>query len=182
MPEGERLFFALWPPADLQARVVAQTQGLINRGAQALAAGDLHITLAFLGETGAQQRSCYEQAARVVRGAAFHLQLDVLGQWPTAGVLWLAPSIVPPALRALVQNLNGALAACGFMPEARAYQPHMTVARKYTGALVATRITPLGWCVEQLVLAVSARRRAAARYRVVAAWPLASGAGAGPAQ
>lgn len=181
MPDGERLFFALWPPAGFQDSVVARTRAFVGSKALAVASRDLHVTLAFPGNSNAAQRACYEQAASAVRGTAFRLQLDQLGQWPKARVLWLAPSTVPAALTALVQNLNVALSSCGFVPEARAYRPHMTLARKYPGAFATTPVEPLGWLVEQLVLVVSERTHAAARYRVVAAWPLSQGGASGGA-
>lgn len=180
MPDAQRLFFALWPAADFQDLVVARTRAFVGASAKRVAPRDLHITLAFLGAARAEQRICYEQAAGTLRGEPFHLQLDQLGQWPTARVLWLAPSTVPGALTALAQNLNNALSACDFAPETRAYRPHMTLARKYTDALAVTPIESLGWFVDRLVLAASEHTSAAARYRVVASWPLSNGAASEP--
>lgn len=175
-PALQRLFFALWPDdavrgqlAQAQARAQTQLERDIGR---LLPAENLHLTLAFIGAADAERRACLEQAAARVRGAAFSLQLDRLGYWPRPQVLWAGVSETPAALARLVQDLEQALTACGYRPEARPYQAHVTLARKARQAPAQSRITPIVWPVQAFCLAESVTAQSGARYRVLTRWPL----------
>lgn len=174
VPEGtrQRLFFALWPPAALRPALGALARARVPRQARAVAAGNLHITLAFVGAVAAESRACLEQAAATVTGAPFELALDRIGAWPGPGILWLAPSAIPPALGQLAGDLQQALQPCGYRPEARAYQPHVTLARKLKGPFPGTSVAPLSWPVRDFVLAESLTTPAGPGYQVLRRWPL----------
>ena len=47
-----RLFFALWPPEDLQAKLAAWANKAAGKG-RAMRRENIHLTLAFLGATDA---------------------------------------------------------------------------------------------------------------------------------
>lgn len=174
VPEGarQRLFFALWPPDELRLALGTLARAQVPPGARAVAAGNLHITLAFVGAVTGETRACLERAAATVTGAPFELALDRLGAWPGPGILWLAPSAIPPALGLLAGDLQQALQPCGYRPEARAYQPHVTLARKLKGRFPAVAVPPLHWPVRDFVLVESLTTPAGPGYQVLRRWPL----------
>lgn len=170
----QRLFFALWPPDELRPSLGALARAHVPPRARAVAAGNLHITLAFVGAVTAETRACLEGAAATVAGAPFELVLDRIGAWPGPGILWLAPSAIPPALGQLAGDLQQALQPCGYRPEARAYQPHVTLARKLKGPFPGATVPPLHWPVRDFVLVESLSTPAGPGYQVRRRWPLGS--------
>jgi RNA 2',3'-cyclic 3'-phosphodiesterase len=169
----QRLFFALWPPTELVRPLAALVHRHAPPQVRRVPASNLHVTLAFVGAVIADTRACLEQAAASVRGEAFELLLERIGTWPGPGILWLAPDTCPPALQRLAMDLQQALQPCGYVPEQRPYQPHVTLARKLKGVVPGATISPLRWPVRDFVLAESVTGPAGPRYQVLARWPLA---------
>lgn len=179
MAASERLFFALWPPADLQARAHALARKWVRRG-RVLPAANLHLTLVFLGEVDAAGRAAAMAAAAGVRAAAFELNLTRLGCWQRRGIVWLGPQHVPPALVGLHAELARRLAEAGFPREARPFSPHLTVARR--AVLVPQTLSEgLRWAVDEFRLMRSELGAKGAAYTTVGSWPLgAPGVGGTP--
>lgn len=87
-----------------------------------------HITLQFLGSSSPQQFDCLTTQLARVRSVPLPLRLDGLGIFDRAGV-FLAKVELTPELTALQERVTAATAHCGFVPEDRPYQPHITLAR-----------------------------------------------------
>ena len=128
-----RVFFALWPDARardalaaLARDAAAQAQG------RAPAAENLHLTLAFLGDVAPGRVAILQAIGRHVSAAvpAFTLSLDCTGMFRGSGIAWAGASATPPELAGLVARLREALVAEGFALERRAFQPHVTLARR----------------------------------------------------
>ena len=168
----QRLFFALWPSAELCAPLAELARRYTPPRARRVSSGNFHITLAFVGAVDAATRSCMEQAAATLCGASFDLCLDRIGAWTGPRILWLAPAAPPPALVSLAAQLQQALRPCGYQPEARPYLPHVTLARKLAGEPPSLALPPLHWPVRDFVLAESLGTPTGPAYRVLARWPL----------
>jgi len=94
----------------------------------------LHLTLRFLGEITPHEVERVRDAARVAAASAtpFSITLAGGGAFPSLReprVVWVGVADGAAPLVALARSLEAALVACGFPPEARAFQPHLTVAR-----------------------------------------------------
>ncbi|GMV04738.1 MAG: RNA 2',3'-cyclic phosphodiesterase [Gemmatimonadota bacterium] len=94
---------------------------------------NLHVTLKFLGEVRPERVGAVEETlARVAQGTPpFPLALAGFGAFPTIRrprVIWLGVDATPE-LRCLKQDLEWALADCGFEAETRAFHPHLTLGR-----------------------------------------------------
>jgi 2'-5' RNA ligase len=167
---SRRLFLALWPDATLRA----QLAGLAAEaaGARQIAAADLHLTLVFLGATPPARRADYEAALAELPTLELELCLDRYGYWPRPGILWLGPQHTPAALLEWVALLHQRLANCGFLPERRPFQAHVTLARRWPGP--APQPAPsrsLCWPVRDTALVESLPQPHGARYRVLRRWP-----------
>ena len=143
--EPRRLFIALWLDAGLQGKLHALGGELLgncsmrcstsaipgvvtgSRGRR-IPQENLHITLAFLGSVDVEHQACLERVASTIQTPAFTLTLDQAGFWPRKGILW-AGGTPPDGLRALVRVLHQGLAGCGFEPDTRPFQAHVTLAR-----------------------------------------------------
>ena len=95
--------------------------------------GNLHLTLAFIGEVGEARVPVVASALeRGFATAIFDLELAAAGAFPTGGaprVVWIGVSQGAVPLRALHGEIVGRLGELGLAFEARPYSPHLTVAR-----------------------------------------------------
>jgi 2'-5' RNA ligase len=87
-----------------------------------------HVTLQFLGHASAEQHEAVKARLAEVSAAPVPIELEQLSCFERAGVLHLGVRLTPQ-LVALQQRVTRATGQCGFAPEERAYQPHITLAR-----------------------------------------------------
>lgn len=168
----QRLFFALWPDGVVREALAELLKGESPRTGRRVPAPNLHLTLAFVGNVTADQRACLEAAATTVAAAPFTLTLDRLGFWPRPRIVWAGATETPEALRALVARLNAALVPCGYRPEQRPYQAHVTLTRKAQAPVGCRDIPPIVWPAAEFCLVESVSEEHGSVYRVLARWPL----------
>jgi hypothetical protein len=81
---------------------------------------------------------------------------------------------MPAELSSLVQDLNRRLESCGFSPERRPFQAHITLARDFTGPAPPAELEhPVIWRTGQVALVESLQTGWGVRYAVLAHWPRA---------
>lgn len=167
-----RLFFALWPD-DATRDALNRTGKWLHRhwGGRRMHADTLHITLAFLGSTPADQLERLAACADSVRTEAFVLTLDQAGYWRHNRIGWLGTGETPPQHLDLVGALNVALQDAGFPVDARPHMPHVTLLRNTAGGEVP-QCTPVVWPICEFVLVVSRTETDGAHYDVIRRWGL----------
>ncbi|MGB9408545.1 MAG: RNA 2',3'-cyclic phosphodiesterase [Terracidiphilus sp.] len=87
-----------------------------------------HITLQFLGNTSEEQLACVVERLRTLHSPPVPVCLEGLDCFDRAGIL-IAGVRLTPELLLLQERVTAATQPCGFVPEARSYQPHITLAR-----------------------------------------------------
>jgi 2'-5' RNA ligase len=171
MSGKQRLFFALWPSAEMREVLTPLLKLKHECGGRPHPPSNLHITLNFLGMVDADTRDCLEQTAGDIVTPPFELTLDRFGYWPRPRVMWLGCDETPEPLGELVKALNKVVEQCGLQPERRPYHPHLTLLRKAKQA--PTVAAPeLKWQVNDFVLVESASTPGGVEYRVLRTWPL----------
>lgn len=90
---------------------------------------NLHLTLAFLGETEKDRE--IRKAMQQVKSPAFSFAVGGLGVFPRTGgdLYWLAIQ-ASPQLKELHTRLWDCLRRIGFMPEDCPFKPHLTLGRQ----------------------------------------------------
>jgi len=171
----QRLFFALWPDEELRSALDQSAKQLLGKRVRRVAADNLHITLAFAGACTADQRACLETAAGEIQAPRFELCIDRLGYWQKPRTLWAGCHHTPMEIRTLAGALQAVLAGCGFTPDARAYVPHVTLARKQNTAPDSNKFPAITWSISEFCLVESVTDPAGARYRVLCRWALGGG-------
>jgi 2'-5' RNA ligase len=162
--ERLRLFVAVDVPPDHLARVQELTVPLRAAldGARWTPESNQHITVKFLGSTPAERLA--EVAAICAEVAADHtsalVRLTQIGAFPSlrrARVLWLGIEDPDGILARVAGALDLGFEPLGFAREARAYTPHLTLARMKSPApirgpvpVIATKLSP--FAVDQLSL------------------------------
>ena len=167
-----RLFFALWPD-DATRDALYHTGKWLHKhwGGRLMRRDTLHITLAFLGSTPAEQLDVLVACADSVQSQAFELVLDQAGYWRHNRIGWLGANEVPPRHFDLVGALNTALQTAGFPVDARPHVPHVTLLRNTAGGEIPA-CEPVRWPVSEFVLLKSVTESEGAHYEMIRRWPL----------
>jgi 2'-5' RNA ligase len=123
-----RLFLGLPIPPELAQGLTRLARAIELPKGRRTAPENLHLTLVFLGEVAEPTLPYIEQELSELNFAPFQLKLTSLNTFPRAGVL-VAEVEPNPSLLHLQAKVAAATARCGFAPEDRPYQPHITLAR-----------------------------------------------------
>lgn len=161
-----RLFLALWPDPAVRAALRARRDAWTwPRGAAPVPDAKLHLTLHFLGN---QPRARLPELLDgfSVAFAPFSLRLDTPELWHK-GIAVLSPREAPQALLDLHARLAEALSGLGLEPEARAYRPHVTMARRAASAGMPPGGAALDWQVDRYALVESRPGQGAGGYTVL---------------
>ena len=112
MSEPKRLFFALELPSAVQKQIVQwRATHFPEDAGRPVAADNLHLTLAFLGEVSAEKQRALAALAGRLRQPGFTLTLDDAGQWLRSRVVWLGTRQPPRGLPQLASMLRAQAAA-----------------------------------------------------------------------
>lgn len=143
-------------------------------GARRIKPANLHLTLAFLGATPGERLVCLQEALQALTVPSLTLKLDCLGYWPRPRILWLGTSRTPPALTALVVDLEQRLKGCGFSLERRPFRPHITLARRFSGPVPVVQPPHefLSWHIDKVTLVESLNKADGVHYQVLGHWPV----------
>ena len=164
--ETVRLFFALWPSSDLQGKLAAWARQVAGRG-RAMRRENLHLTLAFLGDTEAALEPDLVALAAGVRFAPIRLPLDRVGYWKHNRIIWCGASEEPQALAALVEGLRAQLDAAGIRYDHKPFVSHVTLVRNAAGLPAAPAWVPLVWDAGDFALVSSVRVEGRVAYQVL---------------
>lgn len=172
----QRLFFALEVPASLQQQLVQwRAENFAEEAGKPVAAANLHLTLAFLGDVSDQTSHKLQQLASRIVQPGFTLALDDAGHWPRPGVVWLGCQRAPRGLLQLAALLRAQAARHGCVQSAQPFHPHITLLRHATHPVA---LPPRGfhWPLEirHFALFSSTFSQGRTRYRPLARWPLSS--------
>ena len=127
----QRHFFALWPDAPAARALEALGDCLAARcGGKAVPAAKIHLTLAFLGDIGAERVEEAAAAGASIETVPFDVAFDTIGWFRGAKVAWAGCANPAPGLLALHRRLDEALRRRRFVLESRPYTPHLTLVRK----------------------------------------------------
>ncbi|EFF03751.1 2'-5' RNA ligase [Escherichia coli B185] len=174
MSEPQRLFFAIDLPAEIREQIIhwRATHFPLEAG-RPVAADNLHLTLAFLGEVSAEKEKALSLLAGRIRQPGFTLTLDDAGQWLRSRVVWLGMRQPPRGLIQLANMLRSQAARSGCFQSNRPFHPHITLLRD---ASEAVTIPPPGfnwsYAVTEFTLYASSFARGRTRYTPLKRWAL----------
>ena len=169
----KRLFFALWPGHRTRDAIYKVARALKKQTAgQLVSFENLHLTLAFVGSVTEQQQQCMEHVASQLHIPRFSVELSELGFWPRPKVAWLGAKNMPDGLLKLAHSLNINLQTCGYEPDKRPFQAHITLLRKAKRHPQDTETREIQWSVDRFALVESITHQEGVEYQVIAEWPL----------
>lgn len=174
MADTRRLFFALEMPDDVQRQIVQwRAENFPDDAGRPVAAANLHLTLAFLGEVSAEKQKALCQLAGRIQQQGFTITLDDAGLWARSRVVWLGPRHASLGLIQLANMLRAQAARNGCYQSPQPYHPHVTLYRN-ASQTVAIPQPNFRWQfkVEEFVLYESVFEKGRTRYRPLQRWPL----------
>lgn len=127
-----RLFIGIGLPPKLAERLAHAARTLVAAGERSrirwTPPENLHLTISFLGQVEPARLGGIERALSLLHSPPLRLQLEGLGVFPNAGILYTQakPS---PALLSFAEQVFRAMETGGFSREPRPYTPHITLAR-----------------------------------------------------
>ena len=168
-----RIFFALWPSPQVREALqqVAMTCELpVN--SRRVPEYNLHMTLHFIGNVSLDQRDCLSERAGHVRADSFEMKVALTGCFEKPKVAWLGLQSCPAELQLLQQKLGISLQHCGYQPESRPYNPHVTIMRKTRRIPDGSGFEPVIWPVTQFTLINSRSTSQGVRCEVMKSYDL----------
>ncbi len=184
-----RIFCAVELPESVRRLVLRHVQRLKEAVPDARASwsrdGNVHLTLKFLGEI--PQTSVPEFSTAVSQAVAgltpFSIGLEQAGAFPKLGqprVLWIGIEDIGGKLGRLHARLEDEAAKAGFAKEARAFHPHLTLARlrkpqhaqTLASAHKAMEFQPADVTISELLVIRSELSSAGSKYTVISRHPL----------
>lgn len=163
--DTKRLFLALWPEANVRVALQRWRDGWAWQSKAWLVRPEsLHLTLHFLGNIPSGRLPELAQGLNVSFDP-FELTLNRTRIWSN-GVAVLEPETIPVELLHLHAALGAALQQLEVPIEARAYRPHVTLARRALGATPPADGTAVRWPVRNYAL-MESQAEPARGYRLV---------------
>jgi 2'-5' RNA ligase len=145
-----RTFVAVEISADIRQRAVALAERLKTAGAKVrwTDAATIHWTMNFLGDVPDTEipAVCAETAAAAKPFRPFDLEVCGVGAFPGVDrprTIWLGAGEGNEAMRYLHAALERQLATLGFRPEARRFQPHLTLGRVHDSSAGLSQLSDL---------------------------------------
>jgi 2'-5' RNA ligase len=174
-----RLFVGIEFPPELKLQLSLLCAGIA--GAKWVDAGNLHLTLRFIGEVAEGVAADIDEALSRLRARRFELRLGGIGVFggDRLRTLWVDAER-SPELVLLRDKVEQALIRTGLPPETRKFAPHVTLARlksarpgqlrDYLATYAQFRAAPLP--VESFSLIASFPTKAGSVYEDQARYPL----------
>ncbi|PWC09875.1 RNA 2',3'-cyclic phosphodiesterase [Brenneria roseae subsp. americana] len=169
-----RLFFALSLPEKIQQDIIRwRAEHFLAEAGRPVAAANLHLTLAFLGEVSEQKEQVLRTLAGRISQPAFTVNLNDAGQWPRPGVVWIGCRQAPRGLLQLAELLRSQAARNGCYQTSQPFHPHITLLRGATRP-VALPPADFNWSInmDHFSLYQSLFENGRTRYQTLASWPL----------
>jgi RNA 2',3'-cyclic 3'-phosphodiesterase len=190
-PEAKpiRLFVAVDVPDEVKAKLVAAVAPYRDRipGARWTRSDGWHVTLKFLGATWPRLVDTVHEAVRsaAADAAPFRTRLTEMGVFPSPGrarVVWAGLEDAEGRFDPMVKRLDDLLEE-HFVPEARAFTPHLTLARlnpprsirEFVPELVGKDIRSEPFSIDRLALYRSHLSPKGATYEPLLQVPLGGG-------
>lgn len=171
-----RCFVACWPDDSTRRRLDQAAGNALARcpGARRVRADNLHLTLAFIGELPLPKAREAAEALRRISSEPFEWQIDHIGRFERARVLW-AGGLPEPRLEQLAERARSELRALQVRFDTKRFAAHVTLLRDMPAlrgaahAEIVEPIEPFDWPMRDALLMVSEREsQGATRYRALA--------------
>jgi 2'-5' RNA ligase len=170
-PDSLQLFYALWPD-DATRAALQQLQATLPGNQTPY--GNLHLTLAFLGQQPAGLLPVLQAVPARLSRLDITLVLDRIGYFTQKRIAWAGMHQVPDTLSMMQRQLTQMLQQQNVaFDNPSVFKPHVTLARN-APAPPDIPFEPIRWRADQVVLVQSSAQSGGVFYRVLASHRLNS--------
>jgi 2'-5' RNA ligase len=163
----------MWPDDGQREALLAVIQRLhLARVGRFVPAGNLHVTVAFLGNVAPDRIPALREVAAAQPWPRESLVFDRLAWWPKAKLLCLEASALPADFASTVETFHEDLRRAGFKIEHRPFRAHITVARNVPSPPTDSSVLPIpafAWPMREIALVASTPTPEGSVYRVLEA-------------
>lgn len=164
-----RCFVAAWPDESAHLALAGLSEDIRRRieHRRVTHVDDLHLTLAFIGDLSGDDAFAVAQAAARLRFKPFEWELDTLGFFEQAGVVWAGADIrneTGKPLLKLADRLRRVLNQMNVEYDRRPLAPHVTLLRGVKRFDMKHIAPPIPWRIDSIALYRSAGDRSGSRY------------------
>jgi|SRR5688500_8003766 len=161
-----RCFVAAWPDEPTRLALSSALDDVNQRveHRRVSRVDELHLTLAFIGDLVDDVAFDLSEAIKNLRFRPFTWQLDKLGFFKEAGVVWIGSgSETMKPLATLAGHVRAMLDTRSIAYDQRPLAPHVTLLRGVRN-FVAQKAIPIRWRIDSVALYRSIPARHASRY------------------
>lgn len=160
-----RCFIAAWPdePTRIVLRSLSDDVRHRTEHRRVSRPDDLHLTLAFIGNLADDVGFDLSASIAKLTFRPFAVQLDTLGFFPEAGVVWIGTHKTPQTLADLADRVRALLDQMSVAYDRRPLVPHLTLLRGVK-SFATQKITPTRWRIASIALYRSDPAPRASRY------------------
>ena len=160
-----RCFIAAWPDEPTRIALCSLSDDVRHRTEHRRVSrpDDLHLTLAFIGDLADDLGLDLSDAIAKLTFRPFALQLDTLGFFPEAGVVWVGTHETPQPLADLADCARTLLDQMSVAYDRRPLVPHLTLLRG-VDSFATQKIAPTRWRIASIALYRSEAAPGASRY------------------
>ena len=161
-----RCFIAAWPDEPTRLALSSLSSDVRQRVEHRRVSDphDFHLTLAFVGALADDVAFDLSDAIAKLRFRAFALQLDTLGFFKEAGVVWVgAARETTKPLTDLSDRVRASLDQMNIAYDRRPLAPHVTLLRGVK-RFVDEKVEPIDWRIDSIALYRSSPARQQSRY------------------
>ena len=172
MPQSTQRLFLAFPAGQLSRSLVKLQDSLALPGRR-IPPEQFHLTLRFLGELSLPLQVRLMRKVSRLPLVAFGLELDKLGCFGRAKVVWLGPTQIPEPLITLAGQTELAIQQLGLAPSRTGFRPHISLFRHTSTGPLPT-ISPIPYRANQLGLYASRLTSDGPVYECIKSWKLTS--------
>ena len=160
-----RCFIAAWPDEPTRIALASVSDHVRQRieHRRVSRPDDLHLTLAFIGDLAEDVALDLSDTIAKLRFTPFAWQLDTLGFFKEAGVVWLGAAGETTKLVDLSDRVRALLDQMNITYDRRPLAPHITLLRGVR-SFAAEKVAPILWSINSLAVYRSDPAHQASRY------------------
>lgn len=160
-----RCFIAAWPDAPTRIALSSLSDDVQQHAEHRRVSrpDDLHLTLAFIGDLADDVAFDLSDAIAKLHFKPFALQLDTLGFFQEAGVVWIGARKTPEPLADLADRARKLLDQMSVAYDRRPLVPHLTLLRGVK-SFATQKVAPIPWRITSTALYRSDPAARASRY------------------
>jgi 2'-5' RNA ligase len=172
-----RLFIAIWPDAVFRSRCAGLQKILAKdiraAGGRLVPAADLHLTLAFLGQSRPALATALIEALAMIAWPKLSLEIARVGVFERPQILWAGPNGSSDALNVTRGELLRALVRLQIpYPVDTEFVPHVTLARRFAATAPAWAMEPILWeCGPPVLVQSDHQKKDGSPYRILGPSP-----------